>query len=244
MKNLLLSLLMAGLVFNAGNAMALSRAEKQAQIEERLAKLERLLEGQGLVEMQIEIQRLQQEVQTLRGEVEQLRHENQQLRKHQRDLYQDLDRRLLSMERAGGANGSEQGEQGAEVDAVEQQLYQQAFNLLKEFRYEEAVVAFGVYLEKYPNGRYSHLAMYWRGEANFMQQKYKLAIADYQNLINNHPESYKKPEAMLKIGYCYNELKDIAAAGKQLEQLVKEFPDSSEASQARKLLDEIKKQGK
>lgn len=49
---------------------------------------------------------------------------------------------------------------------------------------------------------------------------------------------------MLKIGYCHKELKDYAAARKQLQQLVKDFPESNEASQARKLLDEIKKQGK
>jgi tol-pal system protein YbgF len=244
MKKLLLSLLVVGLVGNAGSAMALSRSERITQLEQRLEKLERQLQAQGLVEMQIEIQRLQQEIQALRGEVEQLRHENQQLREHQRDLYQDLDRRMLNMERGGGGNGTEQGQQADEVDAAEQAAYQKAFNLLKEFRYEEAVVAFGEYLKQYPNGRYAHLAMYWRGEANFMQQKYKLAIADYQNLIDNHPDSYKKPEAMLKIGYCHKELKDYAAARKQLQQLVKDFPESNEASQARKLLDEIKKQGK
>ena len=49
---------------------------------------------------------------------------------------------------------------------------------------------------------------------------------------------------MLKIGYCYNELKDYAAARKSLDQLIKVYPDSSEAAQAHKLLDTIKKQGK
>lgn len=243
MKRFCVSLLLVGLIAQANSALALSRSEQMAQIEERLEKLERQAQSQGLVEMQMEIQRLQQELQALRGEVEQLRYENEQLRKQQRDLYQDLDRRMLALERGGNGASQTPGE-GEGVDAAESQAYQKAFNLLKEFRYEEAATAFGEYLKKYPNGRYAHLALYWRGEANFMQQKYKLAIADYQNLINNHPDSYKKPEAMLKIGYCYNELKDTAAARKALEQLVKEFPDSSEAAQARKLLDSLKKQGK
>jgi len=245
MKRVCVSVVLLGLLLQSDGVLALSRSEQMAQMEERLEKLERLLQGQGLVEMQLQLQQLQQEVQSLRGQVEQLQHENEELRKQQRDLYQDLDRRLLSVERGGGqATTPAAGGDGGSVDTAEQDAYQKAFNLLKDLRYEEAVVAFGDYLQKYPKGRYAHLALYWRAESYYMQQKYKPALADYQNLVANYPDSAKKPEAMLKIGYCYNELKDYASARKNLDALIKAYPDSSEAAQAQKLLDKIKKQGK
>ena len=127
----------------------------------------------------------------------------------------------------------------------EQQAYQDAFNLLRELRYDKATLAFRDFLKKYPNGRYAHIAQYWLGEASYAQGKFKQAIKDYQALIDNHPNSPKLAEAMLKIGYSQYELKNYKAAQTSLEQLIKTYPGTTEAGQAKNLLKKIRlKSGK
>jgi tol-pal system protein YbgF len=123
----------------------------------------------------------------------------------------------------------------------EREAYQKAFDTLRELRYAQATQEFRAFLKKYPNGRYGHIAQYWLGEASYAQRNFKQAIIDYQALLQGYPSSPKRAEAMLKIGYSQHELKQDDAAKKTLDQLIKLYPDSTEAGQARNLLKQIRK---
>jgi len=244
-------------------------------VEERLKRLEQLLASQGLVDIMLKVESLQTEIQRLQGQSEEQLHTLQELKKRQRDLYIDIDRRLLQLERnapagsaispgaaaAAGATAAQPSgakpttksttavTAGAMTAAPllqgEQQAYQDAFNLLRELRYDKATLAFRDFLKNYPNGRYAHIAQYWLGEASYAQGKFKQAIKDYQTLIDNHPNSPKLAEAMLKIGYSQYELKNYKAAQGSLEQLIKTYPGTTEAGQAKNLLKKIRlKSGK
>ncbi len=237
--------------------------------EERLQRLERILESQGLVDMLVKIENLQSELQILRGELEFHTHQLDEIKQRQRDLYVDIDRRLLRLERNGpgpgsgssGATGSTAGATSAAVTAgavtsstatkpstatgstdfaAEQKAYQKAFDLLRELRYEQAVTAFNGFITQFPKGRYAHIAQYWIGEANYAQRNFKQAIIDYQKLIDNYPNSPKLAEAMLKIGYSQYELKKFKQAETTLKQLTKNYPGTTEAGQATNLIQKIR----
>lgn len=79
---------------------------QQLSTEERLNRLERILDNQGLVEMLVRIDNLQNELQILRGEIELHTHELEDIKQRQRDLYVDIDRRLLRLERGGADSGA------------------------------------------------------------------------------------------------------------------------------------------
>ena len=123
----------------------------------------------------------------------------------------------------------------------ERQAYQRAFNLLRELRYDQASTEFRTFIDTYPQGRYAHIAQYWLGEASYAQRDFKLAITDYQRLIDNYSMSPKIAEAMLKIGYSRFELKQYAEAEQGLQLLLKNHPNTTESSQAQLLLQQIKK---
>ena len=74
--------------------------------EDRVTRLERILDSQGLVDMLVRIENMQSELQILRGEIELHTHELEQIKQRQRDLYVDIDRRLLRMERGGQPEAS------------------------------------------------------------------------------------------------------------------------------------------
>lgn len=243
---------------------------QQLTTEERLTRLERILENQGLVEMLMRIDNLQNELQILRGEIELHSHELEDIKQRQRDLYVDIDRRLLRLERGGteaggaelsssskdagaagqaaaaaagvqtGATAATAPKSSAADLASEQKAYQAAFDLLRELRYDQAVSAFQDFIKAYPTGRYAHIAQYWIGEANYAQRNFKQAIRDYQTLIDNYPNSPKLAEAMLKIGYSQYELKDFKQAESTLNQLIKSYPGTTEAGQAQNLIQKIR----
>ena len=229
--------------------------------EERLSRLERILESQGLADMLMRMDNLQNEIQKLRGDLELQSHQLDEIKQRQRDLYVDVDRRLLRLERnepaSGGAGDANTGSAAthatagqsqttpaantAPVDSAgEQQAYQKAFDMLRGLRYDQAVTAFRSFLSKYPKGRYAHIAQYWIGEADYAQRKFKEAIGDYQKLIDDYPTSPKLAEAMLKIGYSQYELKNNKAAETILKQLIKSYPGTTEAGQAQNLIQKIR----
>ncbi len=74
-------------------------AKRKMSVDERLQRLERLMNSQGLVDLLLKLEMLQKEVQQLRGDVEVQTHIANDLKKRQRDLYLDIDRRLLQLER-------------------------------------------------------------------------------------------------------------------------------------------------
>lgn len=74
--------------------------------EERLARLERILDSQGLSDMLMRMDSLQAEIQKLRGDLELQSHQLEEIKQRQRDLYVDIDRRLLRLERNEPATSS------------------------------------------------------------------------------------------------------------------------------------------
>jgi tol-pal system protein YbgF len=236
---------------------------------DRIQRLERMIESRGLVDLLMRLENLQQEVQQLRGDSEVQGYTLNDIKKRQRDLYIDIDRRLLQLERKNSGDTTytpppvttspataspapvkraptpepepvRTSPRNSANDATEQQAYQQAFNLLRELRYAKAVVAFRGFIKKYPNGRYAHIAQYWLGEAGYAQGNFKTAISDYQVLLDKHKNSPKRAQAMLKIGYSYHKLKNIGAAKATFNKVIKTFPGTTEAGQAQKMLKEIK----
>lgn len=117
--------------------------------------------------------------------------------------------------------------------------YQRAFKLLKESRYDQAQKAFKDFLKDYPDSPFSDNAQYWLGEANYVMQKYEIAINEYQALLNTFPDSQKVSHALLKIGYSYAELGNAADATKTLNEVKRQYPGTTAARLADERLRKI-----
>ena len=253
MKNILLVLIFCFTVVHTQQVIA----ARKLTADERLARLERLLESKSLVQMMTKLEDLQNEIRILRGEVEMQTHTLESIKKRQRELYVDIDRRLLKIERGGtainqssvapvvpatGSTATKADKKSKHDIVMEQKAYQEAFDLLRNLRYEKSITSFRKFLKAYPDGRYAHIAQYWIGEANYAQRNFKSAITDYQVLIKRYPSSPKLAEAMLKISYSYYELKNLSKADLNLQRLIKTYPNSTEAGQARNLLKKVRLQ--
>lgn len=70
---------------------------QQGDLQERVDRLERIIQGQGLANLITQVDRLQNEVQRLNGTNEELQHQLEQMQKRQREQYIDLDERISSL---------------------------------------------------------------------------------------------------------------------------------------------------
>lgn len=75
--------------------------ETGSDLESRVAQLERMMDGRGLLNILNEIESLQQEVRQLRGDLEQQAYTIDQMKKRQQNLYEDLDQRLQNSSQGG-----------------------------------------------------------------------------------------------------------------------------------------------
>jgi tol-pal system protein YbgF len=92
-----------GAVFLTAPVLAQAPVVDSAALNQRLLRMERTLNSSSLVQLAQSVQNLQREIQELRGEVEIQTRDISRLRARQRDLYLDLDKRLLAMETRAGS---------------------------------------------------------------------------------------------------------------------------------------------
>jgi tol-pal system protein YbgF len=228
----------------------------------RLDRVEKILNNKALLDMLEVLESLKTEVSTLRGEIEVQTHTIDQLKQKQRDLYTDIDKRLQRLESnatstttrteqtdsanlettktdAVVADTDKPAEKEPADPAKAEAVYQRAFKLLKESQYDQAHTAFKAFLKDYPDSSFSDNAQYWIGEANYVMQKYELAINEYQALLNTYPESQKVSHALLKIGYSYAELGNASDAKKTLNDVKSKYPGTTAARLADERLRKI-----
>ena len=129
------------------------------------------------------------------------------------------------------------------TQSQEKAAYQAAFDKLKEGRYKNAKVALKTFLGKFPNSSYAGNAQYWLGEAHYVTRNFDQGIIEFKKVLETYPTSNKVPDAMLKLGYTFYELKQFPQAKSILQDLRERFQGATAARLATKRLDRIRKEG-
>jgi tol-pal system protein YbgF len=124
----------------------------------------------------------------------------------------------------------------------EAEVYQSAFNLLKQGRYAESIEAFSTFLKEYPGGNFEDNAQYWLAEASYVNRNFDTALQEFSKVLINHPASAKVPGAMLKMGYIFYEQQAWDKAREVLQRLLNDYPGSTEARLAEKRLQRLQKE--
>ncbi len=125
----------------------------------------------------------------------------------------------------------------------EQAAYQQAFDTLKEGRYKKAKTQLSTFLGNFPDSRFAGNAQYWLGEAHYVTRNFDQGITEFEKVLQLYPSSNKVPDAMLKLGYTYYELKKFPEAKGTLNLLREKFPKLTASRLAAKRLERIRKEG-
>ncbi len=246
---------------------------KLTDLEARMIRIEKIVNNQSLIELANQLDQLRSETAMLRGDIEQLRHDTDASASRQRDLYVDVDKRLQSLEQAErGASlappplpplptpssppaSSSPPPRAAPSTAPaavaaapkpgvsDKQAYQTAFDLLQARKYDEAGKAFTQFLSAYASSPLADNAQYWLAQSHYVQRQFNVALPEFQKVVDKYPQSSKLPDALLKVGYCQSELGHKDAARTALQQVMRQFPDTTAARLATQQLEKLSQEG-
>lgn len=218
-----------------------------AALTEQLTTLSRKLDSRNRAQVNIQRQldQLQTEVNELRGVTELHSHKLGQVLERQRELYQEIDRRvnevLETASKAPLTQGKTTNNVTAPIDVAgysdnltENEAYDRALNLvLKDKRYKEAIPEFRAFNKSFPKSNYAPNAHYWLGQLLFNQGELAQAGEEFSIVVNEHQDSTKRPDALLKLAMVAQKQNDLKKAKATYQQLLTEYPESTAAKLAK-----------
>jgi len=190
----------------------------------------------SMLDLSGQIEVLRGELARMRGQGEQYARDLAEVQRAQKDLSLGVDERLRKFEPSKiSVDGKE-----FVADPAEKQEFDAALAVLRKGEFAPAQSLFSNFLKRYPQSGYKAPALFWLGNAQYALRNYKDAITNFRLLVATDPEHVRVPEAVLAIANCQVELKDVKAARKTLEDLIKAYPQSEASSVAKDRLTKLK----
>lgn len=220
-------------------AQAADRTSDRRHVPAPVISTSSMVTQDQLLDLLRQIENQQNQIRQFQNQLDIQSHEVDKLKSHQRDLYNDIDKRLQRLEKRS-SNEAAPAPPDRDMPlaaAPEQQAYDAAFNSLKQSQYERAAKAFREFVGRYPQSPLADHAQYWLAESHYALLDYKSALTEFSRVIQLYPTSSKLPDALLKIGYIQTETKQADQARKTFQEVIKRFPSSSAARLAQKRLD-------
>lgn len=259
--NLLNRAVLFGLVISASTANVLAAqapvvdvssspiaTQSAGSLTEQLANVERKLDSRNRAQVNIQRQLddLQTQVNELRGVTELHTHQLSQVLDRQRELYQELDRRVSEALKPASqiptaiAVNTASVPKGYSDDITENEAYDRALNLvLKDKLYEQAIPEFRSFNKTYPESTYAPNSHYWLGQLLFNKGELKEAEQEFLIVLKKYADSSKRSDALLKLGMVAQQQQNESQAIKYYRQLLKEYPNSTSAQLAKPRLDKL-----
>ena len=211
-------------------------------LNEQLANIERKLDSRNRyqVNIQRQLDDLQTQVNELRGITELHTNQLSQVLERQRELYQELDRRVHEALKTTAqvsntiAVNTSATVQGYSDNLTENEAYDKALNLvLKDKQYEQAIPAFRHFNKTHPKSAYAANAHYWLGQLLFNKGQLDDADKEFTIVVQQFKSSNKRPDALLKLAMVAQKKKAIKKAKKLYQQLITQYPNSTSAKLAK-----------
>ena len=216
--------------------------------------------SQANAELFYMIQQLQGEVRRLQGEVEEQRNQIERLTKQSRDRYIDLDQRILKLSsdladrgQSGSADAGQDGSAGdtaaASQSAVSQKEYRQPsaeerkeYNRIQtlireEKKFDQAINGLYDFIDTYEEGDLKVNAYYWLGEVYLAENQLEQAKQAFTIVATRYGDHRKAPDAVYKLGVTLDKQGEADEAGRRMQTVIRNYPNSNAASLAKKYLD-------
>jgi tol-pal system protein YbgF len=203
-------------------------------IEERLDRIERQLEGRGLIDMLNQVEKLQSDVQQLRGDIEVQNHQLEDMQRRQRELYLDIDRRLQTLE-TGHAPAPAAATEMAPVPTTESPGVSAPPPSV-------AAPPVSVVPPPPPPARApaaapvnpaEEQAEYEKALAILREGRYTEAVMAFNQFLANHPDGAYSDNAYYWLGETYYVTRDFDRALATFSKLAESYPQSSKVAGAK-----------
>ncbi len=238
-----------------------AKTKDRAQLDEldkRVAALEQTLSTlrQADADTGVQLDKVVAEVQSLRGDVETAKHG---LEETTASVQSILAHPPVAVA-AGGATAPKEADPnkpvtiaGQEVPADAKAHYDFAKKLYDEKKFQDAADAFDLFLRRHSADApdFKTNAAYWKADSTYQladslkdpeakKKALKQAILAYQTVLED-PKSKKADVALYKVGQAFEDLEFKDEAGTFYEELLKKYPKSIYAKDAKSRLRKLKR---
>ena len=232
MNNLVTKLIVVGLLF-ASPVINTAWAD-EAQLNNRIESLERIVKGQGLVSLMSRVDQLQSEVQQLKGDNETLRHQLNEMKRRQSEMSIAFDGRYQPITTTSPENESPLVEEAI----TELEGFVQPEEAAVE-KTEQPTVGVKVVESEVPIDSSDSLMALENGDAVYQSAyqtlrggQYKEAIIALSTFSEQYPQSSYLPNAYYWQGEANYVLRNFEGAIKAFEVVIEQFPVSSKVAGA------------
>ncbi|VAW69608.1 TPR repeat containing exported protein; Putative periplasmic protein contains a protein prenylyltransferase domain [hydrothermal vent metagenome] len=198
-------------------------------VEQRLGRLENLMSNQVLMEQSQRLEQIQQELSSLRGLLESQEHELGLIKKRQRNLYQDMDRRLNDLEISNGgvsSSGASSAGGAAATGSASSAAAGSSSPVPPPGGTSVAIVPVAGSKPLTSGGKNGKSA-YTAAFNTLKEGKYKQAIQAFKTFLRDYPESIYGTNAQYWLGEAYSVSRDYKTALAAFKKVLSDYPDSN-----------------
>ncbi len=117
--------------------------------------------------------------------------------------------------------------------------YHAAMRFVNEKRYSQAIPALEKFVKDYPHSSDAPSAYYWLGRVQAIAGNSNQAYAALLTVVNDYPKSVRRPDALLQLATMELSIGNTTAAKKWLETVMADYPASRSSTLAKQQLQRI-----
>lgn len=205
---------------------------------------------QQLADLAAEVQDLQAQLRDLSGQLEEAeklaREGLEEAKKARREAAGAATGRAATGGGPDASNSAATAVEGAVARAEEDvelseelKAYQEGLGAWRSKDYAACIDRFRAFLQTYASSSRADDAAFWIADCHYKQGEFKNAVLRFDDVVRNYPTGnrapdalYRQGESLLKLGPGFHE-----AARRAFERVLKEYPNSARAAEAKRQLD-------
>ena len=238
----------------AGTSVGCVTVAEHRKLERRVMDMQRAGDDgesrQRIADLSAEIQELQAQVRDLSGQLD----ETQKLAESSMEEARKARREAAAASVGRSPKGGEGADSSSGNDSVsgaiaaaeadgersdELRAYQEGLAAWRAKDYPGCIDRFRGFLQTYASSSRADDAAFWIADCHYKQGEFKNAVLRFDDVVRNYPTGnrapdalYRQGESLLKLGPGFHE-----AAKRAFERVLKEYPDSARAAEAKKQLE-------
>ena len=234
----------------AGTSVGCVTVAEHRKLERRVMDLQRAGDDsqsrQRLADLTAELEDLQARLRDLSGQLDETQKLAESSMAEARKARREAAAAAVGRSGDGASSGNSASVGGAvaraEEDAElsdEMRAYQQGLRAWRAKDYPACIDRFRGFLQTYASSSRADDAAFWIAECHYKQGEFKNAVLRFDDVVRNYPTGnrapdalYRQGESLLKLGPGFHE-----AARRAFERVLKEYPDSARAAEAKRQLD-------